>query len=238
MKSYWWVNHKQTYKAELEGGYIWSPKVNKNGARNATYDNLTKVKLGDIVISYAYSEIRAFGTVTGECQEATKPKGFGAVGDNWALNGWFVPIEWTPLAVVLKPKAHLDLITPLLPSKYSPLKTNGKGNQGCYLASISSEFGKLVLDLIEAEQQRDLHLDRLDPKDVRSRNRLPAEELRKVTPEHVWEAVQALISGAEAPGFGPSTDYDLLADEKTRLPPKAVFGLAASSALGFPIKSR
>src|SRR5687767_7224475 len=30
--SYWWVNHKQTHKEELSGGYIWSPKKNKNGA--------------------------------------------------------------------------------------------------------------------------------------------------------------------------------------------------------------
>ena len=31
--SYWWVNHKQTYRQETDGGYIWSPKANANGAR-------------------------------------------------------------------------------------------------------------------------------------------------------------------------------------------------------------
>ena len=56
---YWWVNHKQTYKAELEGGYIWSPKENQNGARNQTYINLTLVRPGDGVVSYAGAEIRA-----------------------------------------------------------------------------------------------------------------------------------------------------------------------------------
>ena len=56
---YWWVNHKQTYKAELEGGYIWSPKENQNGARNQTYINLTLVRPGDVVVSYAGAEIRA-----------------------------------------------------------------------------------------------------------------------------------------------------------------------------------
>ena len=34
MKRFWWVNQKQTYKQEVEGVYLWSPKRNANGARN------------------------------------------------------------------------------------------------------------------------------------------------------------------------------------------------------------
>ena len=40
---YWWVNHKKTLKQEISGGYIWSPKKNKNNARNKTYENLASV---------------------------------------------------------------------------------------------------------------------------------------------------------------------------------------------------
>ena len=39
---YWWVNHKKTFKQEISGGYIWSPKKNKNNARNKTYENLER----------------------------------------------------------------------------------------------------------------------------------------------------------------------------------------------------
>jgi 5-methylcytosine-specific restriction protein A len=52
-----------------------------------------------------------------------------------------------------------------------------------------------------------------------------------VTPEFVWQAVQELLDGASFEPFGPSTDYDLIADNDVRLPPKAVFGRAASYAL-------
>ena len=31
---YWWVNQNQTYTFERNGGYMLSPKRNKNGARN------------------------------------------------------------------------------------------------------------------------------------------------------------------------------------------------------------
>jgi len=70
---------------------------------------------------------------------------------------------------------------------------------------------------------------------LRSLDRLPTEVLREVTAEHIWRAVQDLIRGIDSPGFAESTDYDLIVDENLRLSPKAVFGLAATRALGFQI---
>ena len=65
--------------------------------------------------------------------------------------------------------------------------------------------------------------------------RLPAKELEKVTAKHIWDAVQALLAGDVQHPFGTSIDYDVLADNGTRLPPKAVFGIAATHALGFEV---
>lgn len=74
--------------------------------------------------------------------------------------------------------------------------------------------------------------------DVRSQQRLPAEGLNKVTPEHIWNAIQLLLRGHTDHAFGESTDFDLVADDGNRLPPKAVFGIAATQALGFPVLPR
>jgi hypothetical protein len=30
---YWWVNQNQTYRHEIEGGYLWSPKRKSNEQR-------------------------------------------------------------------------------------------------------------------------------------------------------------------------------------------------------------
>ncbi|MNH06941.1 hypothetical protein D3C79_663210 [compost metagenome] len=146
---YWWVNHKQTYQAELEGGYIWSPMQNKNGARNQTYINLTLIRSGDIVISYAGGEIRAIGVATSSCKEQLKPEEFGHAGQNWSDAGWLVSIEWTVLPKPILPKAHLEDTVMLLPEKNSPLQTNGNGNQSCYLASISPALGSFVIKLTQ-----------------------------------------------------------------------------------------
>lgn len=74
--------------------------------------------------------------------------------------------------------------------------------------------------------------------DSRSEERLPVSELEKVTPEHLFIAVRRLLSNDIDHDFGDSTDYDVLLEDGSRLPPKAVFGLAASEALGFAVKPR
>lgn len=152
--AFWWVNHKQTFKAEIEGGYIWSPKKTQDGRFNQTYDNLTQVQPGDFVISYADTLVKAIGIATGEFAEHGKPKEFGTrVGENWSADeGWLVPIEWTLLANAISPKAHIDQIATLLPEKHSPIQANGNGNQGCYLARISDELGRLMLSIAGHEE--------------------------------------------------------------------------------------
>ncbi|MGE6265329.1 HNH endonuclease [Aeromonas media] len=147
MKNCWWVNHKQTYGAEVGGGYIWSPMTNRNGSKNQTYINLTLTQPGDVVISYAGGLIKAIGLVTAPCSEKSKPSEFGSAGDSWSDTGWEVLIDWELLEKPIRPKDHLELIAPLLPSKNSPLQPNGNGNQSCYLAGISNELGNLLFSL-------------------------------------------------------------------------------------------
>jgi 5-methylcytosine-specific restriction protein A len=74
-------------------------------------------------------------------------------------------------------------------------------------------------------------------KDVsRSALRLPANDLRKVTEIEIWSAIDRLRSGAVEHGFNEPTEYQLVTENGALLPPKAVFGLAASETLGFPVQ--
>lgn len=74
--------------------------------------------------------------------------------------------------------------------------------------------------------------------DSRSRERLPASELAKVTAEHIYKAIGHLLVEPQEHPFGESTDFDVVLEGGVRLPPKAVFGLAATEALGFPVGPR
>lgn len=145
--AYWWVNHKQTRHYEVGGDYLWSPVRNANGTRNASYDNMRLASPGDIVFSYAHGLIGAVGIVMGRASPCPKPTEFGKVGDYWNQDGHFLPVAFRELKQPVKPKAHLSLIARLLPATHSPIRPDGNGNQGIYLASISIVLGKLLEDL-------------------------------------------------------------------------------------------
>ncbi len=70
----------------------------------------------------------------------------------------------------------------------------------------------------------------------RSALRLPAGDLRRVGSEHILRAVNDLLDGKATAPFDTSLEYDLITPDGDRLPPKAVFGLAASDALGFAVR--
>ena len=149
--AFWWVNHKQTRDLEVRGGYLWSPFRNANGAFNQTYENMTLVRPGDLVFSYADGQIGAIGQVTEAASASPKPTEFGKAGDAWANEGWLVSAYFTPVPKPLRPTEHTATIAPLLPDRYSPIRRNGHGNQSCYLASISDALGHLLLELLGIE---------------------------------------------------------------------------------------
>ena len=140
MQRYWWVNHKQTFKHEISGGFLWSPKFKSNGDRNYFYDTMADAEVGDIVLSYANGKVSYFGVVVEEASTAQKPSEFGAAGDVWDNDGWFLPISWQKISPSIQPKLIWDEIQHLFPQKYSPLNGQGGGNQGCYLAEISEQI--------------------------------------------------------------------------------------------------
>lgn len=148
-QQFFWVNHKQTVKQEIANGYIWSPKANQDGRRNQTYDNLLKVRPGDIVFSFAHGQISAVGIASSVAMASARPVEFGTVGQSWGAEGWKVEVRFERLGKPIRPKAYMEQIAPLLPAKYSPIKSDGNGNQGCYLAQLSEELGRLLLTLCD-----------------------------------------------------------------------------------------
>ena len=146
---YWWVNQNQTYRFEVPGGYLWSPKRRADGGRNYFYETMEQVRPGDIVFSFADTYIKAIGIVQREAETTPKPD-FQSAGGNWSNTGWFVEVEFAELPNPIKPKDYMEQIRPLLAEKYAPLQANGNGLQGIYLTEISLEFGELLTLLSNA----------------------------------------------------------------------------------------
>ncbi len=140
---YWWVNQNQTYKHEVQGGFLWSPKRSKGNKRNPFYDTMNAVQAGDIVLSFCDTQIKAIGIAQGSASSSTKPA-FGPIGSQWDDEGWHVPIEFNEVENPVRPKDIIEDLRPHLTSKYAPLQANGNGNQGVYLAEVSAAFCEVI----------------------------------------------------------------------------------------------
>ncbi len=103
---------------------------------------------GDIVFSFADAKVQAVGICTTPAFMTPRPTEFGSAGDAWSGEGWKVAVNFVRLDTPLRPKDHMETLAPLLPEKYSPIRSSGDGNQGAYLAKIPRDMAQAVADLI------------------------------------------------------------------------------------------
>lgn len=155
--NFWWVNHNQTFKHEFEGGYIWSPKTSAGGRKNPFYDFMCRVCPGDVVFSFSNTLIQGFGMAVSHCYTSPRPDEFGHIGRIWDSIGWRVDVRFQGLVRKIRPKDHMDILRSVLPEKYSPLQSNGNGNQGLYLTHLSLAFAEVLAGLIGPEAKHILH---------------------------------------------------------------------------------
>jgi len=172
---YWWVNQNQTFKAEVGGGFLWSPKTRTDGARNQFYENMLEVEPGDVIFSFCDTRIKAVGVATQRAASAPKPD-FGSAGATWSDEGWLVTTEFSIFDNPIRPKDHIYLLRPHLPAKYSPLQSTGDGLQSVYLASVPPPMAQVMIELIGPAYQSALDslMTRIDPD-----TEAPATELEK-----------------------------------------------------------
>lgn len=150
---YWWVNQNQTFRHEVAGGYLWSPKRKANGHINPFYEFMREVAPGDLIFSFADTLIRAIGIAKSTCYECPKPHEFGTVGAYWEQVGWKVEVEFRPLPKPIRPVDHMGTLRPTLPEKYSPLSQDGRGSQSVYLTAVPPNMARALAGLIGREAQ-------------------------------------------------------------------------------------
>lgn len=148
---YWWVNQNQTYRHEIRGGYLWSPKRKANSARNPYYDFMREVAPGDVVFSFSDTRVRAIGIAASHAYEAPKPLEFGRAGAYWDTIGWRIDVRFTELRLPIRPSEHMAVLSPLLPDRYAPLRRNGAGLQNLYLTRLPVPLAAALVDLLGAE---------------------------------------------------------------------------------------
>lgn len=116
----WWVNQNQTFRHEVEGGYLWSPKRNANGVRNPFYETMREVSPGDLVLSFVDTRIAAIGVAASYCYESPKPLEFGEAGAYWNNVGWRVRVNFQACRTRFVLKTTLNFSVRCSPSAIHP----------------------------------------------------------------------------------------------------------------------
>jgi HNH endonuclease len=130
------------------------PKRKRNGQINPFYETLREVAPGDVVFSYAAGAVRGFGVARTHGYTSPRPDEFGHIGRAWNEVGWRVDVDFQPCTDPILPTQHVQAIVPTLPERYSPIRANGYGNQGVYLAQIPRQMALVVAQLASPDLLR------------------------------------------------------------------------------------
>ncbi len=146
--AYFWVNQKQTWKHEWNGGYLWAPKITADGKPQHHWETMREVEPGDVIFSFANGAIGATSVAKGRAYDSPKPSAFRTVGTNWTRDGLKVDAHYEVLPTPLPLSKFVTPLQDILPVRYSPIRADGSGaNQG-YLYKLPPSGGRLLLDYL------------------------------------------------------------------------------------------
>jgi len=215
--AFWWVNQNQTWRHEIYGEYLWAPKLDAKGRHSHSYDNMTRLQPGDIVLSHFNGALRYAGVVDGPAISSRKPD-IGFSGSYWSDEGWTVNMRFVEFSNPVKPQDHLDFYLQVAPERYGPMNGQGRVNQQ-YLFELPVVLGTHYLgaaglseDAVKVAVRYDPSIERL----IREAEEVLNDPGLTVTEKHVLATarVEQGIYKEQVRHFEPSCRLTGLSDSK------------------------
>ena len=142
--SYWWVNQGSSFDESRKKGFIWAPKAGKRDTPPFHWENVSKVRPGDIIFHYA-GGLRGVSKAKSNAYDAKNE----LRGDKWSNDGWRVDIDF----VDLEHEVPIEKIGPRLAKiemDKSPIDSSGGVNQG-YLYALTRSAVSLLMAAMKGE---------------------------------------------------------------------------------------
>ncbi|MBK7095621.1 MAG: hypothetical protein IPH57_11425 [Saprospiraceae bacterium] len=144
--SIWFVTQGATFTEERGMKFLWAPEKGKDGNSRFYWENVLKVKKGDIVFNYSEGELKGVSLASNDGYKAENKD----AQSPWGPNGFRVDIDLTILNPALKSEIFTRNISTfnihLSKVNNKPFSINGSINQG-YLYEFSKEAGRYIRDL-------------------------------------------------------------------------------------------
>jgi MoxR-like ATPase len=134
-QSAWWVNQGSTYSNAKLHGRLWAPKLAQDGRPRDFWTRLTALRVGDLILHYSKSTLRAFSRVTASAVDSPRPEEYDDQG--WASDGWLVEADYVEFPTVIS----IDQMSDCPKDSGGPFDVNGAVKQG-YLYPLRPDFLK------------------------------------------------------------------------------------------------
>lgn len=146
-----YVVQSKTYKEERAGGYLWSPKVAKNGASIPGYITMSQIRKGDTILNHCNGGIISISIAAADCYDSPKPAAFTAgVSGGWRTDGYKVDVDYLDV----NPIKINDHATWIAAHHNSGGVFNVKGavSQGKYMNHLQDEYAIYLLTALKKKQ--------------------------------------------------------------------------------------
>jgi len=141
----WFVAQGSTFNPNEGMKFLWAPKIAQDGKSRFYWDNVLKVKKGDIIFHYS-DGLQAVSVATNDGYDAPNPK----PGQGWNNDGNRVDIDLVSLTPIISGNTlssnNKNIIQHLSSVNNKPFNINGGVNQG-YLYEFTLEAGRYIRDL-------------------------------------------------------------------------------------------
>lgn len=146
-----YVVQSKTYKEERAGGFVWSPKLTKNGVSIPGYKTMSQIKKGDILLNHFKGSIISIGIAITNCYDSSKPVSFNAgKNSHWKTDGYKVDIDYLDVNPI-EIKNHSKWIS----AHHKPggvFTVNGSVSQGKYMNYLQDEYAIYLLQVLRIKQ--------------------------------------------------------------------------------------
>ena len=151
--SVFYVFQGETYDQERPGGYVWSPKLNRNGGKNAGYSMMTNIRKDDFILHNVNGKVVSISIAKTDYYEAKEPHELieANTSVDWDEAGYRVDTD------------YFDFDVPLLTTNYknwleehyiegSAFTRAGRGKQQ-YMCHLADEHAIFLLEKVIALQR-------------------------------------------------------------------------------------
>lgn len=141
--NFWFVNHSKSLVLDGHEDYLWSPKKGDEGRTYQYYENMRRLKPGDVILAYFNGGVQGYGVALTYSYTYLRPP---KLYDKWDPVGWRCDVGFTKFQAKVDHSQHArELLAHAFGSEeVVTLDSNGQLHQGSYLSRVKPEFVEVI----------------------------------------------------------------------------------------------